>query len=333
MKYNILLFSIFIIALVACTKESDFKAPDTITYTQKKNEYRAVEITGTNTHWGDFTLYLTYDKETLKSIIRTNSQNDTVGRLSMTHEAQWNSDNYILNDYIPSIDQDSIQRLDKQLKEKHGEGNYSLWDSIPKSAETIWDANVYYYTDGRIKKIVVKNYLPNAKSEEVGDDFDYKYILKNKISSTYEYNENSDIIIDRIMYDEYDPTDKDIYERSLYKTEALYDKNKIASFLWFKAEGGENFTEFNRYNYTYNGNQLSAIQGENFSRQFTYNGNQITITTNGIQTSYKLDEHGNVIEMSDDRGNIYKIKYEKGNGNMSIFTLWTDQMINPFFIK
>ena len=86
MKYNILLFSIFIIALVACTKESDFKAPDTITYTQKKNEYRAVEITGTNAHWGDFTLYLTYDKETLKSIVRTNSQNDTVGRLSMTQD-------------------------------------------------------------------------------------------------------------------------------------------------------------------------------------------------------------------------------------------------------
>lgn len=333
MKYNILLFSIFFVVLISCTKESEFKAPDTITYSPKKNEYRAIEITGTNIHWGDFTLHLAYDKETLKSIVRINSQNDTVGRLSMTHEAQWNNDNYFFKDYIPSIDQDSIQRLDKQLKEKYGSGKYSLWDSIPKSSETIWNATIYYYTDGRIKKAVVKNYLPNTKSGKVGDDFDYKYILKNKISSTYEYNENSNIIIDRIMYDEYDPTDKDIYERSLYKTKALYDKNKVVSLLWFKAEGGENFTEFNRYNYTYNENQLSAIEGANFSRQFTYNGNQVTMTTNGFQTSYKLDEHGNVIEMSDAQGNIYKIKYEKGNGNMNIFTLWTNQMINPFFIK
>ncbi len=331
MKYNLLLISIFIVALAACTKESNFKAPETVTYTPKKNAYRAIEITGTNAHWGDFTLYINYDKESLNSVIRTNSQNDTVGNISLVHNQGY--DFCVLRDYVPSVDRDSIQRLDKQLQEKHGSGNYSLWDSIPKSAETIWDANIYYYTDGRIKKITIKNYLPNEKSEEVGDDFDYKYILKSRSSSTYEYNENSDIIIDRIVYDEFNPKDQDIFERSLYKTEALYDKNKVASFLWFKAEGGDNFTEYNRYNYTYSGNQITAIEGENFSRQFTYNGNQVTMITNGRQTTYKLDEHGNVIEISDDQGNIFKIKYEKGNGNMNIFTLWTDQMINPFFIK
>lgn len=330
MKYYIL-FSILIVTLIACTKESNFKAPDTIIYTPKKNEYRAIKISGTNTHWGDFTLHINYDKESLNSVVRTNSQNDTVGNISLVHNQGY--DFCVLRDYVPSIDRDSIQRLDKQLKEKYGSGNYNLWDSIPKSAETIWDANIYYYSDGRTKKITIKNYRPNEKSENVGDNFDYKYILKNKISSTYEYNENSDIIIDRIIYDKYDSPDKDIYERSLYKTEVLYDKNKIVSFLWFKAEGGENFSEYNRYNYTYNGNQVTAIEGENFSRQFTYNDNEVTMTTNGQQIVYKLDEHGNVIEMSDEQGNVYKIKYEKGNGNMSIFTLWTDQMINPFFIK
>ena len=77
MKYIIPFITCFLM-LVACTKESDYSAPEGTIYTPRKNAFRATKISGTSTHWGNFTLYLEYDKEELNSIIRTNTQGDTV---------------------------------------------------------------------------------------------------------------------------------------------------------------------------------------------------------------------------------------------------------------
>ena len=81
MKYIIPFITCFLM-LVACTKESDYSAPEGTIYTPRKNAFRATKISGTSTHWGNFTLYLEYDKEELNSIIRTNTQGDTVQGIS-----------------------------------------------------------------------------------------------------------------------------------------------------------------------------------------------------------------------------------------------------------
>ena len=331
MKYILSLISCFLV-LISCTKESEFEAPEGITYAPKKNAYRAVKISGTNTHWGNFTLHIGYDKEEMNSLIRTNAQGDTVGGFGLMRSSGYLT--YFIQDYVPMIDKDSIQRLDAKLTDKYGTGNYDLWDSIPKSAESIVEATIYLYTDGRIKKSNIKNYKPNEKNEAVGEEFAYSYILETTTASTYEYNANSNICVNRIMSDQHNPVDKELYERSLYKTEIGYDGNKITSLIWFTAPSGENFIENNRYDYTYSGNQVTAINGEGFTRKFTYNGKQVTMTTNNSETTtYELDSHGNVVKMNDGKGNVYQIEYESGNGNFSIFTFMSDQMTNPFFIK
>lgn len=331
MKYIIPFITCFLM-LVACTKESDYSAPEGTIYTPRKNAFRATKISGTSTHWGNFTLYLEYDKEELNSIIRTNTQGDTVSGYGIVRGTGYIT--YSLHDYVPTVDKDSINRLDASLEARYGSGNYYLWDSIPKTTQSLLETTLYLYTDGRIKKQVVWNYSPNANQEATGEDFDYHYTLSTTTSSTYEYNTQSDVYINRIMYDVHDPIDKDLYVRSLYKTEALYEGNRIQSLIWFTVPSGENFTEYNRYNYTYNQNQISAIQGEGFSRKFTYSGNQVSMTTDGSGTvTYELDTHGNVVKMDDGKGNVYQIEYEPGHGNFSIFTSLTDRMTNPFFIK
>lgn len=331
MKY-IIFFVGCLLVLVSCTKEGEYFAPEETVYTAKKNAFRATKITGTNSHWGDFNLYLEYDKEELSSIVRTNTLGDTTGGFGLLRGTNYLS--LSIRDYIPSIDKDSIQRLDEQFKELYGVGNYSLKDSIPLSSQTIRGVTVYVYTDGRVKKSIIRQYVPNPKAELTGKEFKYSYILTKSTASTYEYNTNSDIVVNRVMYDVHDSTDSDIYDRSLYKTEALFQKDRLMSLGCFTAKEGENFAEYNRYNYTYEGDRLIRIQGEGFTRTFVYNGNQVTKTTNDTETvTYELDSHGNVVKMDDGKGNVYQIEYEPGHGNLSLFTSQTDKILNPFYIK
>ncbi|WP_455508991.1 hypothetical protein [Butyricimonas paravirosa] len=332
MKHIIYLL-VCIMVTVSCTEESKYKTPNEFQYLQKKNAFRVIKISGTNNHWGEFTLTMEYDKEELSNITRTNVTNDTVGGIGMIRSTS--SITYELQDWVPSIDKDSIQRLETILNEKHGAGNYRLWDSLPKSVQAIERVTVYTNTNGSIKKLSVQSFRPNEKSEAVGEDFAYSYVLSTTISSIYEYDVNSNIYINRIVYDVHDPVDKEVYERSLYKTETEYDGGKIKALAWFTAPGGAGFSEFDRYSYTYNGNQLTEIHGTNFTRTFTYSGNQVTVETNhSTMATYELDDNGNVVKMNDGEGNVYTIEYEPGHGNFShVFVPVSEQITNQFFIK
>ena len=334
MKYKYIIYLLVcIMVTVACNEESKYNTPDEFQYSPKKNAFRVTKISGTNSHWGKFTLTMEYDKEELSNTTRTNATNDTVGGIGIIRSTS--SITYELQDWIPSIDNDSIHRMDSILSAKYGTGNYQLWDSLPKSAQAILRTTVYTNTNGSIKKLSIQSYQPNEKSEVVGDDFAYNYILKTTTASTYEYDVNSNICINRIMYDVHDPVDKEIYERSLYKTETEYGGDKIKTLTWFTVPGGAGFTEYNRYNYTYNDNRLTAINGTDFTRTFTYSGNQVTVKTNNSEVAiYELDSNGNVVKMDDGKGNVYTIEYEPGHGNFShVFVSVSEQMTNPFFIK
>lgn len=333
MKYIILSFLFGCFIFCACTKEAKYDPAEEFQYTVKKNAYRVTKISGTSTYWGDFTLSLNYSGDELDKAYRTNAENDTIGQINVNR----NSSTYLkysIMDLIPNIDQDSIARTDAILRAKYGAGNYSLWDSIPKIYRTIQETISYLYTDGRIKKVVSNLYKPREDVGITGVNFDNSYIRVSKTASTYEYDLNSNIAINRIILDVYNEEDQDKYERTLLKYETNYDREQIGLLICSIANGGESFIETNRYNYTYNGNQLISVDGVDFTRKFTYTGKQVTMTTNDSETIiYELDEHGNVIQMDDGKGNVFHIEYEQGNGNFSIFTLMNEQMINPFFIK
>lgn len=316
----------------ACTKEGEYSTPEEIIYNIQKNTHRAVKISGTNVHWGEFVLNLGYDLEQLDNGFCMNIQGDTIGDISVYREGTYLS--YSIRDYVPVIDKDSINRLDAILKEKYGTGNYNLWDSLPKDREILLRATINLYDDGRIQKQVVETYSPTEKNDAVGEEFDYKYALVSTLTSIYEYNIDGTIRFERRIQDLHDLTDAALYNRSVYKIETLYDVGKISNLIWFVAPGGENFTETNRYNYSYNGDQLSEITGENFTRAFAYSGNQVTITTTDTPTmTCEVDNNGNVVKMDDGQGNVYTIEYEEGNGNLSLFTPLSERMLNPFFIK
>lgn len=320
-----------ILVLSACTKESDYQVPNEVIYTVKKNAFRAVKVSGTSAYWGKFTLNLTYDKDELDKGVRINEQNDTVGDISLERGNGYIK--YSIRDYIPSVDKDSINRLEAELTAKYGFGHYNLWDSVPKTSRTVLAAMLYLYTDGRIKKIVTQKYRPNENIHATGEEFDNSYILVSTDANTYEYNINSDICIERMMKDVHNSQDKDLYERFIYKNEILYENEMIVSLVSYTAKGGEDYSELNRYTYTYDKNHISMISGRGFMRKFGYDGRRISIETNGNNVFVEVDQYGNTVSYDDEKGNHYRIEYEKGSGNLSIFTPLDEQMKNPYYIR
>ncbi|MEG0795287.1 MAG: hypothetical protein RR397_02080 [Odoribacter sp.] len=332
MKYIIIAFFGCFLTLMGCTKEAEYNPAQENKYTPKKNTHRAVKISGTSSYWGEFNLLINYSGDELDAAFHTNSVGDTVGRISVTRSGSEYL-KYAINDYIPNVDQDSINRLDAQLLAKHGAGNYHLWDSIPKVARAIQEIVLYPYADGRIKRQVTYTYKPQKSVGTTGVDFNNDYILVSRVAQTYEYDLKSNIIINRIMSDQMDPKDKDIYERSLYKDETQYKDDQIVGLVSYVAKGGESFTELGRYAFSYNGNQLATIEGNGLNRKFTYNGSNLTINTNGQDVKYEFDGNGNVVKSDDGRGNVLQITYEAGNGNLSLFTPFSDIQKGIPYIK
>lgn len=332
MKYITISFFACLFILGACTKEAKYNPAEEHSYVLKKNAYRVTKITGTSTYWGDFTLIMNYDREQLENAFRINSQGDTVGQISITRYSS-TSIKYSILDYIPNIDPDSIHRMDERFKILYGSGHYSLWDSVPKVARAIMEQDIYLYPDGRMERQISRTYKPRKDVGITGINFNNNYILLTTVYNTYEYDWDSNIHINRIMSDIHDPDDKDLYERSLYKDEIIYSKGLLKGVISYAANNGSSFKENNRYNFSYNGHQLTAINGTNFTRQFAYKDSKLTLTTNGAETQYEFDENGYVTKINDGQGNIFNITYEAGNGNFSIFTPVHEQMLNTPFVK
>ena len=74
-----------------------------------KNKFRVKEITGKNSHWGEYVMNMVYYYETLDSVVVRDKENNKLA--VMTSYDVDNGLKYSLEDYIPNIDADSIQKL------------------------------------------------------------------------------------------------------------------------------------------------------------------------------------------------------------------------------
>ena len=325
---NIFFLLAMMLIIASCTKEADMNMATDPEYTVKKNLYRVKKIEGHNEQWGDYILLLNYENEQLRSGFRVDVEGDTVGSISIGGESNTRLE-IELNDFVPNIDSDSISRLDNALKEKYGEGNYSLKDSIPLAARELLTQVIYLYDDGRINKQIVTYYTPR-EDVGVGEDFDNSYILTRRTTNVYEYNTDGNICVNRMFDDMYDPEDpyQETYSRSLYKYEIAYEEGQIASMVYLTANAGENYTELDRYVYNYSNGLLQSLQGNDLKIEFVYNGSVLASATQGnVQYAYQFDANGNVTEINAGNGNYMKLSYEEGNGNFSLFTPVAEQML------
>ena len=107
--------------LFACSDSDD----DVDVKVTPKNKFRVKEITGKNSHWGEYVMNMVYYYETLDSVVVRDKENNKLA--VMTSYDVDNGLKYSLEDYIPNIDADSIQKL----YDKYGA---DAKDSIPLMA-------------------------------------------------------------------------------------------------------------------------------------------------------------------------------------------------------
>lgn len=91
--------------LFACSDSDD----DVDVKVTPKNKFRVKEITGKNSHWGEYIMNMVYYYETLDSVVVRDKENNKLA--VMTSYDVDNGLKYSLEDYIPNIDADSIQKL------------------------------------------------------------------------------------------------------------------------------------------------------------------------------------------------------------------------------
>lgn len=331
---NILFIAGFMItALLSCTKEAKYEVAEDPEFTPVKNSYRAKTISGKNDHWGEFKFVLTYKNEKLDTAQLFNATGRQTGRINVKLSSS-TLQNYYIIDFVPKIDPDSIQRLDKRLSEKYGAGNYVLEDSIPLSSETYFLGQLQQDKYTRESKLIRTYYGP-VDNPGTGEEYIYKYRKIQQITGKYEYDETNNLIAERVFQDVYDADNENKYKRQITKYEYYYNDRQLTSIIYYDAAGGENFTESDRYNFSYNGNKVTAIQGQHLTKQFSYTGEYISkVSCSGRNDyTYEYDSNGNVTSISYGNGNYMKIEYEKGNGNISQFLSIFDRMMGDPHIR
>ena len=228
------------------------------------NPVRVNEITGHNDHWGDYTLKIQYVNDKLENMSRYDKNGYRKGGLSVTKEQGVIT--YAVNDYVYNVDADSIARLDLWLKGKYGAGNYSLEDSIPVIARTLYKVDVTLDEESMVTQQVFSYYIPKTDFG-LGDDFDNTYTLDYKETFIYEYGEGTSIVNVRSFYDTFAPDDAKNYEtRTLYKYEYVYDGKRIVTNRIYQVNNHSELSWdlLNERGYAYSGGSLISVKGDGY---------------------------------------------------------------------
>lgn len=284
-----------------------------------EHKMRVKEIVGYNSHWKDYTLKISYANDKIIDIERFNLNGRKVGGLEIRREQE--SVSYMLQDYIPAIDADSISRLDARLQKLYGKGNYSLEDSIPLTP-TVLMMLTTESSDGIITAQQF-TYYQSPTDFGTGVNFSPRYNIKNRESYVYEYDENNCILICRNLSDVFDGGNEQSYDRIAYKTDYNIVGSQVQKSLLFLAgsEYENNWNLQNEYVYTYSAGNLIGIVGDNYSLRCDYKNNYLSsITENDKVTFYTMNEQGYCIRIEEASGDYMDIEYENGSGDFNIFT-------------
>lgn len=324
-------------ASISCTKEMVTKGKDAHVYPVYKNSYRAKTITGKNEAWGEFKLYLNYKGEDLAVSYRVDNETDTVGSITRQYSAVSNSAIYNVQDFVVNISQDSINRLDNVLKEKYGEGNYSLKDSVyrrSRAARSRMEVVNNLHADGRVKMSTFTYFKPQDEVSTSDKDFTTDYEQVRSVVNKFEYNLDGYVIVNRLHESIFkDPKDLTKFDRRIFKHETIFDKSVIVNFIEYELFAGDNFTELDNYSYSYSGGKLMSVAGKNQTRSFVYSGSNLEITIGEEKFTYTFDGNNNVTKMADSKGNYMNIEYEAGHGDFSSLTPFFEIQLGMPYIK
>lgn len=334
MKKIILIVTAFLFVFGSCTKDDDKKSVQTHVYPKYVNSHRATKIKGKNDVWGEFELLLRYSNHLFSGAVRRNNEGDTVGSIMVSRDRITNIDEFVVNEKVYAISPDSIHRMDIELEKIYGKGNYSLEDSIPKSAQPIYISRASKYEDGRIYKQVYEYYEPRQDVGVTGVDFNNSFILTKRATSLYEYNLHGRIVKNRIYEDTfYDRKEPLLFTRVIYKYETTYESNKIVGLSHYVAYAGENYSEMESYRYNYQDNRLVSVVGnKSFYKEIRYSGKNIAEVIEGEKhLKYLFTQPDYPSRIEDSAGNFMEVEYEVGDGDFSnLIPLSERQSGNPY---
>lgn len=311
--------------LFACSdSDDDLDVNDT-----PKNKFRVKEITGENAHWGEYVMNMVYYDGTLDSIVVLDKANDKLA--VMTSSGTDNGLKYSLNDYIPNIDADSIQKLYDKY------GNLAK-DSIPLIARELFSLSNEYKNE----ILVAQTFVYNKAREDVGSgkDFNNKYLKNKRVRYLYEYDDRANLIICRVLEDTYkkEIKDNEEFDRLVYKAAFDLDGNAVTSMNLYQSDetygSGEDYRLDDTYSFSYSGGLLTKVSSKTLNLEYQYSGENVSSVryVNGERT-YEYNSDGFLKRVDFGNGEYMEIKYESGHGDFHLFTPLIENNFNLPYIK
>ena len=306
--------------LFACSDSDD----DVDVKVTPKNKFRVKEITGKNSHWGEYVMNMVYYYETLDSVVVRDKENNKLA--VMTSYDVDNGLKYSLEDYIPNIDADSIQKL----YDKYGA---DAKDSIPLIGRELFALTNEY----KHEELVAQTFVYNKAREDVGSgkDFNNKYLKNKRVRYIYEYDERGDLVICRVLEDAYkkEIKDNEKFDRLVYKAVMEFSGSTVTSVALYQSDevygSGEDYKLTDTYTFSYSGGLLTQVSGERLNLEYQYSGGQVTAIryTDGERT-YEYNSDGFLKRVDFGNGEYMEIKYEAGHGDFHLFTPLIENSFN-----
>ena len=306
--------------LFACSDSDD----DVDVKVTPKNKFRVKEITGKNSHWGEYVMNMVYYYETLDSVVVRDKENNKLA--VMTSYDVDNGLKYSLEDYIPNIDADSIQKL----YDKYGA---DAKDSIPLIGRELFALTNEY----KHEELVAQTFVYNKAREDVGSgkDFNNKYLKNKRVRYIYEYDERGDLVICRVLEDAYkkEIKDNEKFDRFVYKAVMEFSGSTVTSVALYQSDevygSGEDYKLNDTYTFSYSGGLLTKVSGERLNLEYQYSGGQVTAIryTDGERT-YEYNSDGFLKRVDFGNGEYMEIKYEAGHGDFHLFTPLIENSFN-----
>ena len=306
--------------LFACSDSDD----DVDVKVTPKNKFRVKEITGKNSHWGEYVMNMVYYYETLDSVVVRDKENNKLA--VMTSYDVDNGLKYSLEDYIPTIDADSIQKL----YDKYGA---DAKDSIPLIGRELFALTNEY----KHEELVAQTFVYNKAREDVGSgkDFNNKYLKNKRVRYIYEYDERGDLVICRVLEDAYkkEIKDNEKFDRLVYKAVMEFSGSTVTSVALYQSDevygSGEDYKLNDTYTFSYSGGLLTQVSGERLNLEYQYSGGQVTAIryTDGERT-YEYNSDGFLKRVDFGNGEYMEIKYEAGHGDFHLFTPLIENSFN-----